>query len=92
MRSGAAGQVIGSLQTLTESNICTTDERIRLIDVLRETIPRIVPFLMDSSRKESLARLTSLHADAALKDLQPQLGELSEKMEQLSPASGAKSM
>jgi hypothetical protein len=80
VRGGLTQAVTGALVMLTERENYRTNERARLIDYMKETLPAIVPRLSPAQRTEILRQLEKLTNDSALKDLQPGLGELHSKV------------
>jgi hypothetical protein len=78
MKQGLATTVGGCLQTLTERDIYTTAELLRLVGYLQETFPSIIPHLPADSQQETRVRLEKMAHDPAMKDLQPAIGKLLE--------------
>jgi hypothetical protein len=79
VKRGFGGIVIGSLMTLTETDAYRAEARARLLDVMIETFPTIVPWLLPGSRTEMLIRLEKMPADPLLAGLRPGLKELLRK-------------
>lgn len=78
--------VMTTIFTLREVDDFRVGERLRLIGHMRETLPVIVPQLSPSSRAEAMQTLEAMQSDPKLKDLQPQLGELTAKLKLAQPA------
>ena len=81
MKGGLAMLGAAGLATLTERADYRAGELGRLVDCMQETFPTVVPALLPGSRAEILVRLKTLDDDPAMADLQPDLGELSSKVE-----------
>jgi hypothetical protein len=71
--------VVESLMILTETDAYRAEARARLLDVMIETFPTIVPWLLPGSRTEMLTRLEKMSADPLLVGLWPGLEELLRK-------------
>lgn len=76
MKQGFGLLVTAGLLALTEKDVYSAAERVRLIGYMKETVPMIVRRLSRAARTETLARLRGLATDAAFQDLQPSLDAL----------------
>lgn len=80
MKSGLATIVAGTMQTLTERQAYNSTELVRLVGYMKETFPSIVSRLAPGVQQETLVKLETMQKDPGMKDLQPGLTDLYNKV------------
>lgn len=78
MKQGAAVMVTAAITALTENDVYTTSERIRLIGHLRRALPPLLPHLPDESRLKSIAHLRAIARSSQFEELRSELQRLVE--------------
>jgi hypothetical protein len=90
VRTGLATSVSAVVETLTERQSYRTSELKRLASNMTQTLPKLLPYVPDGTRTETMVRLRSLGSDPKMHDLNPELAELIYTVEQTAPATKQK--
>jgi hypothetical protein len=76
MKNGMANMVFGAIQSITELPADALGARDRLVGVMIETFPALVPRLPEGSRRDAVRKLEVLAKTSTYPDLHEKLDEL----------------
>lgn len=81
MKSGASSLIAGAFLSLTEIGIYTPEQRMRLVDYLKQTVPAISGRLPSATQTEFLLRTKSLSKSEKHHAVRQRLNELADAMQ-----------